>query len=157
MSYSADDYSAQMDNVNSGSVNDPWDAGNGIKYAAFDFTVPTGGTADTSVVGLVEIPARAKIVGGAISQDALGNTLDLGLVGADGNGKIDADGSTSDDTDMFLDGIDTSSASQDTFAELAQGDSNAGYETDKRVLLVAVAAGAWTAGKKLTGFVKYVV
>lgn len=156
MSYKADDYSDQMDDINDGEKLPITSAKGEVRFSIFEFTVPSGGTAGTSVVALCEIPEGARVIGGAIDQDALGNTLDLGLVGKDGNGYIDKDKSVADDTDLFLDGIDTSIASQDTFAELSAGDANALYTVDKQCLLVAVAAGAWTAGKILKGYVKYV-
>ena len=155
--YTADDYSDQLDNVLNLEKLSANESIGKVRYAEFDFTVPTGGTADTSVVALCEIPAGARIIDGAISQDGLGNALDLGLVAKDNSGYIDADDSVADDTDLFLDGIDTSSAGQDTFASLRAGDGNSGYEVGKECYLVAVAAGAWTADKKLSGNVLFVV
>lgn len=154
--YIADDYSDQLDDVIAGEKLNINEATGEIRFAKFSFTVPTGDTAITSIVALCTIPEGARIVGGGLYQTTLGNTLDLGLVAKDGSGYLDVAGTVADDTDMFLDGIDTSGDSGDTFGVIENADPNAYYVTEKECYLVAVAAGAWTATKTLIGEVRYV-
>ena len=126
-----------------------------IKY--FSFTAAAE-IPINSVTGLVKIPAAARIIGGAYQHSAHGTgvLLDFGIYGADGSGYYT--GTTADDIDFFIDGDDTSSAGQDSIAELVNGDLNAEYLTTKEVFiavknLIAVLPAAAT----LTGHIKYVV
>ena len=152
--------STQITNIDASDFVSTNELGGRERIAKFDYTVATVAVGDT--VLLTKIPAGARFVGGAIDFEDLGTSvaLDLGIKGADGSGYIDQADSVADDPDYFLDGIDVSSAGQDTVAELAQGDSNALSTIDKSCYLYATntaASNAWTDDAVIKGVLKYVV
>jgi len=130
-----------------------------VVIAEFNYTVPTGDLTINDTIDLVELPAGAKLVGGAYQHGAMstGAIMDMGLKGTDGNGYIDAAGTVADDPDYLIDGDDVAAAGQDTIAELAQGDLNALSTIDKDCTVYATCLSAgWAADATLQGIVKYV-
>jgi len=160
LKYTADDYSDQLDNtLAKPQVKNPAYTEHGkerIKY--FSYTAPTGNLAADSVVALCTIPKNVRIVGGELYWAAFGaSTMDLGIAGADGNGYYEDDTPTADDVDFFLDGVDATATTGDTFASFANADTNAGYVTTKEnVLTLKAVGGVFTATKVIKGFIKYV-
>jgi len=151
-------YSTQQALLNAGDMVAQSDSGDVVvKYFSYTTTALTNQS-----VALVEIPANTRIIGGQISVAAMGGSevIDLGLIGADGNGYINKPTTTADDVDLFLDGIAVSNATVDTFADIVQGDSNAayaGYDTPVFLSLTAPSgADVWVADKAVTGWVKYI-
>jgi hypothetical protein len=156
--YSADYYGAELTSILAGTQVNVYDCGGRVRMKRATYTVPAGTIAASKKIALCLIPKNARVIGGAIQHSAMGSgrTLDLGLVGADGTGYLDT--GVADDLDMFLASIDVSGAGQDTFAELALGDSNAMYLTAKDCLLVATTeVNTFPAAGTLTVLVKYVV
>ena len=129
-----------------------------VRIGRFSYTIPTGDEAIASNVALVRLPKGARIIEGKIKGEAMGNssTVDIGLMGADGSGFINADGDVADDVDFFLDGGDVNAAFNLDFAATIA--LNYGYELEKNCILLATpVVGAWDAGQDLVGHVKYVV
>lgn len=134
-----------------------YDADARVRVKRFSVTA-TAAIAQNAVVALCLIAKNARIIGGAIKHSAYstGRTLDIGLVGADASGYIAP--AVADDVDFFLDGIDVSNAGADTFADMAAGDANALYLTQKDVLLVAtILGGTIPLNGTLEGYILYVV
>lgn len=138
-------------------VKDQSNEGN-VKVKYFSWAAGTTAVASNSTVALAILPPNARIIDGALGFGAFGSstTLDLGLRGANGGSYIK--GTTANDPDLLLDGIDVSSASTDTFANLVNGDSNADYELGVYfVELYATSMGStWATNKTITGWVKYI-
>lgn len=113
-----------------------------VRSAMISFTADGAVTAGESI-GLAILPEKARIIGDSIQFSAFGagRTLDLGLFATDGSGKIDDVNDVDDDVDFFLDGIDVENAGADTFARMHEGDTNANYQTQKEVMLVATILG----------------
>jgi len=153
-------YSDQLDNVVAKPpvMNPAYDDSGKVRIKYFTYTVPTGNLAAGSKIGLAIIPANCRIIGGELYWAAFGaGTMDLGIAGADGNGYYEDDTPTADDVDFFLDGVDATATTGDTFASWANADSNAGYLTTKENVLTLLAVGdVFTAAKTISGFVKYV-
>jgi len=126
-----------------------------VKY--FSYATDTVAHATNDTIILTDIPANARIIGGAINVSAMGGaqTLDLGIKGTSG---AYITGTTANDPDLFLDGIALTNAVADTFADARQGDANANYELGElRVYLYCTALGAaWTTNETITGWVKYI-
>jgi len=161
MKYTPDYYSDQLDTalVDNEKV-DSSDVRGKIRHQMISYTAAAE-MPIASVIALAKLPEKARIIGDSIRFSAYGAgvTLDLGLAGADGSGYISADNSTTaDDEDLFLDGIDVSSAGADTFARLYEGDANAQYQTEKEVVLIATnKVAVIPAAATLKGEVFYVV
>lgn len=151
-------YSDQLDNVVAQPpVNNDANVDSGkVRVKYFSYTVPTGNLAADSVVGLAIIPANCLIVGGALKYAGFGaGTADVGIMGADGSGYYT--GTTADDVDFFLNGIDVTATTGDTICEVSANDLNSPYLTTKEVVITIKAIGdVFTAGKELTGFIKYI-
>jgi len=154
------DYSDQLDLLRAGDSIAQTEAGKVVvKYFTHTTTALTNGT-----VALVEIPASVRIIGGAIKSTDMGGSevLDLGLIGADGNGYINDADSTADDIDLFLDGVaNPNDSGWDTGGAAGGiGEANATYASfDKKVYLaVSAAAGdpVWVAAKVISGWVMYI-
>ena len=113
----------------------------------FTYTTPSA-LATNKTVGLVKVPAYARILDCEITTEAHGGaqTFEVGLVGADNSGFYT--GTTADDTDFFLTAFSVSNAVNDTFANFSVGDSNAGYPTTKEVWIVIRTDGAALATNK---------
>lgn len=130
-----------------------------VKYFSYTTTALSNAT-----VALVEIPANARIIGGAIKSEDMGGSevLDLGLIGVDGNGYIDDTDSTADDVDLFLDGVaNPNDSGFDTGgASGGIGESVATYASfDKNVFLAVTnpsGAAIWVADKVISGWVMYI-
>jgi len=153
-------YSDQLTNVVAQPpvMNPPYEDGGKVRIKEFTYTVPAGGIAATSVIGLAIVPADCKIVGGQMKFAALSGTsgtVDVGIAGADGSGYYT--GTTADDDDFFLSAVDTTATAGDTFATTSANDGNSQYETTKEVVItLTVNTAALTSGKVLTGLVEYV-
>ena len=124
------------------------------------FSYATGAVAHSNdTIILTDIPANAMIVRGEISVSAMGGsqTFDVGLMGADGSGYYT--GTTTNDTDLLLDGISCANAVNDTFSTLENGDAVAPLELGNRpVYLTITAAGsvAWSTNETVKGVVYYI-
>lgn len=141
--YEPDYFSDQLETaITDNEKVDVSDVKGKIRHTMISFTAAAAVAAD-SVIGLALLPQKARIIGDSIRFSAFGagRTLDLGIVGADGSGFIDAAGLVADDVDFFLDAVDVENAGADTFARLFEGDGNAQYQTEKQVLLVATILG----------------
>jgi len=152
-------YSDQQTLLRAGDTVTQADSGRvNIKYFSYTTTALTNAS-----VALVRIPANARILGGAIqSTDMAGaEVLDLGLIGADGNGFINDTSSTADDIDYFLDGVaNPNDSGFDTGgASGGIGEANASSAIfDKDVYLAVSAASGdpiWVADKVISGWVMY--
>ena len=135
------------------------DDGGRVRLKKFSYTA-TAALAASSTLVLCQLPKASRVVGGAIAFSAfgVGRTLDLGLVGADASGNIDDATPVADDVDFYLDGIDVSGAGQDTFGDLASGDGNALYLSEKDVLLLATVLGdTMPLAGWIVGYVLYAV
>jgi len=134
-----------------------------VRMSYFDFTVPTGDVAIAANVGLCKIPKGARILGGRFTCDidfsVATGTLDIGIMGADLTGFIDAAGSVADDVDFLAQDLDTSNAA--ATPDLAFADTithNHGYVTEKEVIVTATpVTAAISATKTCTGHVLWVV
>ena len=114
-----------------------------VRLKEFNYTTSVALDAGSSIE-LLRFPKGAKPVGGAIKFSALGSgrTLDVGFSG---------------DLDGVLDGIDVSSAGQDTMFELAQGDALALTALTSADSLVATILGdTFPVDGTLQGFVEFV-
>lgn len=113
-----------------------------LRIAYFSFTAD-GAVAADSVIGLCEIPEKARVLQGAYKHSAYGasRTLDIGLFGLDNSGNINDTGPVADDPDFFVDGDDVSAAGGDTFGKIEESDKNALYRTEKRLMLAATILG----------------
>ncbi len=154
------DYSDQLDLLRGGDSVARTDSGEVVvKYFTYTTTAISNAT-----VALVEIPANARIIGGAIKSTDMGGSevLDLGLIGANGNGYIDDTDSTADDVDLFLDGVaNPNDSGWDTGGAAGGiGEANATYASfDKNVYLAVTApsgAAIWVADKVISGWVMYI-
>ena len=113
--------------------------------------------ADGDNIKLALIPKGARILGGYATFEAMGTNMvaDLGLMGADGSGFIDAAGSVADDDDFFTTAqIDTSAAGESDFGVLQE--DNYGYIAEKDLYLVlttvdTVGSLAWATDKDFDG------
>ena len=131
-----------------------------LRICFFDYTVPTGGEADDNHLYVAKIPEGARLLGGKLVHDGLGNAVDIGLAGYDGSGYYDLAGTLADDDDLLA--IASSVASPGTVefnsTVYLGANTNFGMVLDKACWLVlTVETGAWTAGKKLSGVVYYAV
>ena len=154
------DYSDQLDLLRAGDTVAQTESGEiVVKY----FTHTTTAISNASVA-LVTIPANSRILGGAIKSTDMGGSevLDLGLIGADGNGYINDGSSTADDIDLFLDGVaNPNDSGWDTGGAAGGiGETVATYASyDKDVYLAASAAAGdpiWVADKVISGWVMYI-
>lgn len=160
MAITIEDYSDQLDTIipEGNSKLKPNERHGRVRIARFTFTVPAGDLADGSNVAACILPTGARILGGVIKGEALGNssTVDIGLMGRDLNGYYDAAGSLADDDDAFLAAGSTNAAFNLTFADTIA--RNYGLELDKECYLVlTVESGDWDAGQDIVGHVEYVV
>ena len=129
-----------------------------VRIARFNFTVPSGDAADGSNVAVIVLPKGARIMGGVVKGEALGNSsvMDVGLRGNDGSGFINTDNDVADDDDFFLAAGATNGAFNLTFADTTA--RNYGYELQKECQLVLTAdTGAWDPGQDIVGHVEFVV
>ena len=155
-----DYYSDQMTNriATPPVMEEPYEDSGKVRVKRFTYTVPTGNIAAETEVALCAIPANCLIIGGACKFAALsagGGTSDIGIAGADGSGYYT--GTTADDPDFFLDGIDTTATAGDTICEVSVNDLNSPYLTTKEVVITATPKTAvWSATRVLSGFIKYV-
>jgi len=137
------------------------DQSNNGRIIAEYFSYATGTTVHTNdTIVLCRIPENARIVDGEIDVTAMGGsqTFDVGLMGADGSGYYT--GTTANDVDLFLDGISCSSAVADTFASIAEDDTNAGFELGGRPVYLTITApsggASWTTNETIRGVVYYI-
>jgi len=155
-----EDYSDQMDTVlaEGGGKLKPDEQHGRVRMTRFTFTVPTGDTADGSNIAVAILPKGARILGGLIKGEALGNssTVDIGLAGRDGNGYYDDPAVNADSDEFFLAAGATNGAFNLTFAAtIALG---YGYLLTKECyLVITTETGAWDAGQDIVGHVEYVV
>jgi hypothetical protein len=152
-------YSDQQTLLRSGDFVAQADSGEVVvKYFSYTTTALTNAS-----VALVRIPANARIIGGAIQSTDMGGleVLDLGLIGADGNGYINDTSSTADDIDYFLDGVaNPNDSGFDTGgASGGIGEANASSAIFDKDVYLAVSAAAgdpiWVADKVISGWVMY--
>ena len=154
------DYSDQLDLLNSGDSVAMTDSGEVVVQR---FTYTTTALTNASVA-LVRIPANSRILGGAIKSTDMGGSevLDLGLIGANGNGYINDADSTADDIDLFLDGVaNPNDSGWDTGGAAGGiGKADATYASYDKDVFLAVSAAAgdpiWVADKVISGWVMYV-
>ena len=155
-----EDYSDQIDTVlaEGNSKLKPCDQGGRVRMVYFTHTVPVGDQADGNNLAVAILPAGARLLGGAIHGEALGNgsTVDIGLAGKDANGYYDLLKTLADDDDILLAAGSTANAFDLTFADtIARG---YGYLLTKECYLVlTVETGKWDAGQDIVGHLEYVV
>lgn len=125
------------------------------------FSHATGNSAySNATVYLTKIPEKSRIIGGTVSVTAMGGAqvFSMGLAGADGSGLIG--NSISNSTSLFLSNIACSNAVVDTFANQANGDSNANYigNTKDTYLTITAPSGAaaWSVSNTISGVVYYI-
>lgn len=102
----------------------------------------TADAAQNDTVGMVKIPAYCRILSGRLLTTALGAgvTASVGMVAQDGSGYIDAAGTVADSAVNLLAATDVSAASTTAFANTIA--LNAGYVTQKDIVLMVTLAGA---------------
>ena len=120
-----------------------------------------GALASGHTADLVKLPAGARITGLYIANEDLGTavTTDFGLYGADGNGYLSKDGSTTvDDIDFFKSAYALQTA-VNAYTDVSNDAALCGYLTEKPVFVRAtfVTVTTPTADKTFTGYVQYVV
>jgi hypothetical protein len=152
-------FSDQQTLLNAGDSVGQSDSGEVVvKYFSYTTTAFTNQS-----IALIKIPANARILGGAIQSTDMGGAevLDLGLIGADGNGYINDTSSTADDVDYFLDGVaNPNDSGFDTGgASGGIGEANASSAVfDKDVYLAVTnpsGSPIWVADKVISGWVMY--
>lgn len=106
------------------------------------FGTITVDAAQNAVVGMVKVPAQCRILVGRLLTTAMGSsvTATVGIAGQDGSGYYDAAETLADDADFFLGSTDVSAASTTAFANTIA--LNAGYVTDKEVIVTVTLGGA---------------
>jgi hypothetical protein len=147
--------------VNAGSAYAPLkpnELGGRVRVAYFYYK-PTAAVAADKVIRLTRLPAGARILGGEVKSNAFVATADLnvGLIGADGNGYTDKAGTVDDDNNLFAALLDVATAGAYEF-----GNTTAlGYGTviDKECDLIGELKTAGMDGSAdiLQGHVLYVV
>jgi len=132
-------------------------------FFSFNTTDELGGATLTTadVADLVLLPAGARILGLFLANEDLGTTVttDFGLYGADGNGYISKDGTTTaDDIDFFKTGYALGTA-VNAYADITDDVTKTGFLTDKPVYVRATftTVSTPTADKEFSGYVQYVV
>jgi hypothetical protein len=149
--------------VNSGSAYAPLKPNelSGRVRIAYFYYKPTVAIAADKVVRLTRLPAGARIIGGEVKSNAFvaTSTLNVGLIGADGNGFIDKAGTVADSSsnNMFAALLAVATAGTYDFGKTIA--LNYGYTTDKEVDLIGEfkTAGMDGSADILQGHVLYVV
>jgi hypothetical protein len=125
----------------------------------FSFTVPAGFVAGTTV-GLMKIPAGARILGGEVVDDGTGTSdqaADIGLASFDGDGFIDKANTVADAPAFLGSGLDISTGVNTAFADIFS--DNYGYLTEKALWVTATddEAAVWLAGSVILGSIEIAV
>ncbi len=146
-------YSTQA-TIAAGGIGQAYDAAGVVtKY----FTYTSAADATNTIIALVKIPAYSRIIDGSIVFGAQGGaqTLELGLMGADGSGYWT--GTTADDPNYLLTAAAVSNEVKDTFCNLVAGDTGACMVTTKDVFLIIRPDGAALGtNATVTGFVQFI-
>lgn len=120
------------------------------------FGTITVDAAQNDTIGMVKIPANCRILVGRLLTTALGAsvTASVGMYAQDGSGYIDAAGTVADSAVNLLAATDVSAASTTAFANTIA--LNAGYVTEKDIILAVTLAGGNPAEGTITMDVEYV-
>lgn len=156
-------YSDQETLLRAGDSVAQGDAGDcKVKYFKYS---DTSVAVSNKTIALCEIPANVRIIGGAVDIDDTDGVAtmvySIGLAAKDGGGYINKPTTTADSATLFVSSAVCSNGVNDTFADIAEGDTNAGYAGfDTPVYLIlnnpAGAGTVWSANFVLTGWVKYI-
>jgi hypothetical protein len=135
-----------------------------MSWFSFNTTDETtsGTLADGDNVKVALIPKGARILGGYAIWEAMGANMDadLGVMGADGSGFIDAAGTVADAVKHFTTlALDVALAGEQGFGILQE--DNYGYVAEKDLYLVLTTVDgtgslAWDADKDFNGSITYV-
>jgi len=164
MAITIDAYSTEMTDVIQSQTQgwnplDPNKAGGRLERRYFSYTVPTAGLTDGSNIIACIIPKGARCLGGKLVPTGTGTStqdVDVGVMGRDGSGFIDAAGSVADDDDFFVAAADVGGTATVNFGLTAA--LNYAYVTEKELYLVlTVETTALIAANVIEGHIDFVV
>lgn len=157
MATTIDAYSVELAQVQPPAYSPlkPNEEGGRVRCAMFSYTFASQSAGHD--VALCKLPKGARILGGAISVSATTGsmTLSVGLMGADGDGYLDAADSVADDVDILL-----AAAAITTTPKVALANTQALdylYETEKELYVTMTTAAAAAGTQVVKGHVEYVV
>lgn len=161
MAITADLYSSELTQVRApgNAPIAPNEMHGRMRIARFTYETPvTTGVVDGQNIAACILPKGARVLRIFLAWEDMGTgvAVDVGLMGNDGSGFIDAANSVADDDALFAAAVDLATAGETTVADTIA--ENYGYETEKECLLVLTAeTGDWDAEQDIIGHVEYVV